>query len=84
MLNPDLIEDQICKISKSLNLSLKHQVLLQKREEVSEKIDSSFKEKYAFKIFQEIKACEDNIRKNYIYVDHTMIPTLKDLSYEYK
>ena len=54
-LDPPYVEDKICEISKKLDLSLKHHVLFQKKQEVSEKTDKAYKEKYAFRIFKEVQ-----------------------------
>ena len=78
------IEDQIWSISKKLDLSLKHDVLFQKKQEVSEKTDKAYSEKYGFKIYKEIQKCENNIKQNYSTIDQIVIPQLKSLSSEYK
>lgn len=82
----DSLNNDIWEISKKLGLSLKHDILHQKKQNISEKTDRIFAEKYKrVKEFKnEVDKSEKNIHINYKYVDKSIIPQLKDLSSEYK
>lgn len=80
----NFIEDQILNISEEFNLSSKYSFLLQNKEEISEKTDRAYSERYSFEILEEIKRCEKNIKNNYFSVDKSIIPQLKSLSLDYK
>jgi Ni,Fe-hydrogenase I large subunit len=69
-----------------MGISLKLESLRQKREQMHDKTDSAFEEKYkrVREVFKEVLKSEQNIRKNYNFVDNVIIPQLKAISSTYK
>jgi len=82
----DLVDTRIFEISNNLGLSLKQNVFLQKKQQVSSKTDKAYAEKYRkiIEVQKEIERCEENIKFNYHYVDSILIPHLKKLGNDLK
>lgn len=80
------IEEKISKIALQYGLALKVDVIAHKLSQVSHKNDTSYSEKYkkVNEIMNEITRLEENIKKNYNFVDNVIIPQLKAIGYSHK
>lgn len=74
------IEDAVCDLSEKLGHE--YDVLVSKRDHISPHLHVKYAEKYKQikLLLKELERCEQNIQKNYQFVDEVIILQLKEIS----